>query len=189
LYSLFIIIWKRCVCIANIKKDDLPINERIRVEELMVIGPNGEQMGTKKLKDALTLANYAGLDLVLMSDNGKVAVGKIMDYNKFKYEKQKKQKEALKKQRESQKEMKEYQLSVTIDVHDFETRRKNAQEYLLKGHKIKVSLRFKGRQMAHTELGRDVLLKFADALSEVSIKESEPKLEGRNMSMILAPKK
>ena len=145
----------------------------------MVIGPNGEQMGTKKLKDALTLANYAGLDLVLMSDNGKVAVGKIMDYNKFKYEKQKKQKEALKKQRESQKEMKEYQLSVTIDVHDFETRRKNAQDYLLKGHKIKVS----------TELGRDVLLKFADALSEVSIKESEPKLEGRNMSMILAPKK
>ena len=155
----------------------------------MVIGPNGEQMGTKKLKDALTLANYAGLDLVLMSDNGKVAVGKIMDYNKFKYEKQKKQKEALKKQRESQKEMKEYQLSVTIDVHDFETRRKNAQDYLLKGHKIKVSLRFKGRQMAHTELGRDVLLKFADALSEVSTKESEPKLEGRNMSMILAPKK
>ena len=155
----------------------------------MVIGPNGEQMGTKKLKDALTLANYAGLDLVLMSDNGKVAVGKIMDYNKFKYEKQKKQKEALKKQRETQKEMKEYQLSVTIDVHDFETRRKNAESYLLKGHKIKVSLRFKGRQMAHTELGRDVLLKFAECLSEVSIKESEPKLEGRNMSMILAPKK
>ena len=155
----------------------------------MVIGPNGEQMGTKKLKDALTLANYAGLDLVLMSDNGKVAVGKIMDYNKFKYEKQKKQKEALKKQRESQKEMKEYQLSVTIDVHDFETRRKNAQEYLLKGHKIKVSLRFKGRQMAHTELGRDVLLKFAEALTDVAVVESAPKLEGRNMTMILAPKK
>ena len=85
--------------------------------------------------------------------------------------------------------IKEIKISPSIDVHDFETRRKNAQEYLLKGHKIKVSLRFKGRQMAHTELGRDVLLKFADALSEVSIKESEPKLEGRNMSMILAPKK
>ena len=146
-------------------------------------------MGTKKLNDALTLANYAGLDLVLMSNNGKVAVGKIMDYNKFKYEKQKKQKEALKKQRESQKEMKEYQLSVTIDVHDFETRRKNAQEYLLKGHKIKVSLRFKGRQMAHTELGREVLLKFAEALSDVADIESAPELVGRNMTMIFAPKK
>lgn len=184
----FYIIW-RCVCIANIKKDDLPINEKIRVEELMVIGPNGEQMGTKKLKDALTLANYAGLDLVLMSNSGKTAVGKIMDYNKYRYEKQKKQKEALKKQRENNKEIKEYQLSVKIDIHDFETRKKNASEYLKKGHKIKVSLRFKGRQLAHTELGRDVLLRFAEELSEVADKESEPKLEGRNMSMILAPKK
>ena len=103
--------------------------------------------------------------------------------------KQKKQKEALKKQRENNKEIKEYQLSVTIDVHDFETRKKNAAEYLKKGHKIKVSLRFKGRQMAHTELGRDVLLKFAEELSEVADKESEPKLEGRNMTMMLAPKK
>ncbi len=171
------------------KKDDLPINGQIRVEELMVIGPNGEQMGTKKLKDALTLANYAGLDLVLMNNSKTSAVGKIMDYNKFRYEKQKKQKEALKKQRENNKEIKEYQLSVTIDVHDFETRKKNAVEYLKKGHKIKVSLRFKGRQMAHTELGRDVLLKFAEELSEVADKESEPKLEGRNMTMMLAPKK
>ena len=184
----FLIIW-RCVCIANMKKDDLPINGQIRVEELMVIGPNGEQMGTKKLKDALTLANYAGLDLVLMNNSKTSAVGKIMDYNKFRYEKQKKQKEALKKQRENNKEIKEYQLSVTIDVHDFETRKKNAAEYLKKGHKIKVSLRFKGRQMAHTELGRDVLLKFAEELSEVADKESEPKLEGRNMTMMLAPKK
>ena len=171
------------------KKDDLPINGQIRVEELMVIGPNGEQMGTKKLKDALTLANYAGLDLVLMNNSKTSAVGKIMDYNKFRYEKQKKQKEALKKQRENNNEIKEYQLSVTIDVHDFETRKKNAAEYLKKGHKIKVSLRFKGRQMAHTELGRDVLLKFAEELSEVADKESEPKLEGRNMTMMLAPKK
>ena len=155
----------------------------------MVIGPNGEQMGTKKLQDALTLANYAGLDLVLMSSAPGHAVGKIMDYNRYRYERQKKQKEAMKRQRENNKEIKEYQLSVTIDVHDFETRRKNAASYLVKGHKIKASLRFKGRQMAHTELGRDVLLKFADALNEVSIKESEPKLEGRNMSMILAPKK
>ena len=155
----------------------------------MVIGPNGEQMGTKKLQDALTLANYAGLDLVLMNGTPGHEVGKIMDYNRYRYERQKKQKEALKKQRENNKEMKEYQLSVTIDVHDFETRRKNAQSYLEKGHKIKVSLRFKGRQMAHTELGRDVLLKFANDLSEVADIETKPELVGRNMTMILAPKK
>ena len=188
-YSIhFLNLW-RCVSISNVRKDDLPINEKIRVSELMVIGPNGEQMGTKKLQDALTLANYAGLDLVLMSSTPGHEVGKIMDYNRYRYERQKKQKEALKRQRENNKEIKEYQLSVTIDVHDFETRKKNAVEYLKKGHKIKVSLRFKGRQMAHTELGRDVLLKFAEELSEVADKESEPKLEGRNMTMMLAPKK
>lgn len=155
----------------------------------MVIGPKGEQMGTKKLSDALTIANYAGLDLVLMNATPGHAVGKIMDYNRYRYERQKKQKEALKKQRENNKEMKEYQLSVTIDVHDFETRRKNAANYLSKGHKIKVSLRFKGRQMAHTELGRDVLLKFANELVDFADIESQPELVGRNMTMILAPKK
>ena len=146
-------------------------------------------MGTKKLQDALTIANYAGLDLVLMNGTPGHAVGKIMDYNRYRYERQKKQKEAMKKQRENNKEMKEYQLSVTIDIHDFETRRKNAANYLAKGHKIKASLRFKGRQMAHTELGEEVLLSFAEALSDVADVESAPKLEGRNMTMILAPKK
>lgn len=155
----------------------------------MVIGPNGEQLGTKKLADALTLANYANLDLVLMNSNPNSAVGKIMDYNRYRYEKQKKQKEALKRQRENNKELKEYQFSVTIDIHDFETRKKNATSYLTKGHKIKASLRFKGRQMAHTELGKDVLLKFADELSDIAVIEVAPKLEGRTMTMILAPKK
>ncbi len=155
----------------------------------MVIGPNGEQMGLKKLEDAKTLANYAGLDLVLMNAGITPAVAKIMDYNKYKYEKQKKIKEAQKKQRETNKEIKEYRLSVTIDIHDFETRRKNAQEYLEKGHKIKGLIRFKGRQLAHTELGRDVLLKFAESLNEYSTIETEPKMEGRSMYIILAPKK
>ena len=185
--STFLIVW-RCLIIAK-DKNDLPINEQIRVSELMVIGPNGEQMGTKNIADALTLANYAGLDLVLMSGNSNPAVGKIMDYNKYKYEKNKKMKEAQKRQRENNKELKEYQLSVTIDVHDFNTRKKNAADYLQKGHKIKASIRFKGRQMAHPELGNDVLLKFANELSDVSEIESKPKLEGRNMFMILAPKK
>ena len=185
--SAFYNVW-RCITIAN-NKNDLKVNEEIKVSELMVIGPNGEQMGVKNITDALTLANYAGLDLVLMSGNSTPAVGKIMDYNKFKYEKQKKQKEAQKRQRETNKEIKEYRLSVVIDIHDFETRARNAKMYLEKGHKIKAQVRFKGRQMAHPELGRDVLNKFAENLSEVSIIETAPKMEGRVMYMLLAPKK
>ncbi|MFA6777750.1 MAG: translation initiation factor IF-3 [Bacilli bacterium] len=173
----------------NVRKDELPINKNIKVSELMVIGPNGEQMGSKKLEDALTLANYAGLDLVLMSGNNPQAVGKIMDYNKYRYEKQKKQKEALKTQRAGNKEIKEYQFSVKIDIGDFNTRKKNAEEYLIKGHKIKATLRFKGREMTHTDLGRNVLNRLADELSEVAVVEMSPKLEGRTMTMILAPKK
>ena len=155
----------------------------------MVIGPNGEQMGIKSLQDAKTIANFAGLDLVLMSGNSTPAVGKIIDYNKYKYEKQKKQKEAMKRQRETNKEMKEYRLSTTIDVQDFNTRVKNASEYLQKGHKVKGSIKFKGRQMAHPEIGREVLERFAENLSEVSIVEANVKQEGKNMFIILAPKK
>ena len=155
----------------------------------MVIGPNGEQMGMKNIQDALTLANYAGLDLVLMSGNSVPAVGKIIDYNKYRYEKQKKQKEASKRQRETNKEIKEYRLSVVIDVGDFATRVKNASEYLKKGHKVKALIRFKGRQMAHPELGKEVLNKFAEDLQEVSIVETAPKMDGRIMYVILAPKK
>lgn len=177
------------VLIIASNKNELPINEQIRVSELMVIGPNGEQMGVKNIKDALTLANYAGLDLVLLNENSTPPVGKILDYNKYKYEKQKKQKDAQKRARETNKDIKEYRLSVTIDVGDFETRRRNAEDYLKKGHKIKAFIRFKGRQMAHPELGKEVLLKFANSLEEVSTIEVEPKLEGRQMSLLLAPKK
>lgn len=178
----------RCVCIAK-SNNELQINEQIKVDELMVIGPNGEQMGIKKREDALTLANYAGLDLVLMSDNGVNAVGKIMDYNKYRYEKQKKTKEAKKKQRESNKELKEYRLSPNIDIHDFNTRVKNAKEYLEKGHKVKASIKFRGREMAHTELGIEVLNRFYENLEDICSIESAPKLEGRVMAMLLTPKK
>ena len=167
----------------------MPINDKIRVSEMMVIGPNGEQLGVKRRNDALTLASYAGLNLKIINANGNPAVAKIMDYNKYRYEKQKKLKEQQKRQRENNKELKEYQLSVTIDIGDFNTRKKNAENYLIKGHKIKASIRFKGRQMAHTDLGRDVLVRFADELSEVSVVEVKPRLEGRTMTMILAPKK
>ena len=154
----------------------------------MVIGPNGEQMGIKSLQDAKTIANFAGLDLVLMSGNSTPAVGKIIDYNKYKYEKQKKQKEAMKRQRETNKELKEYRLSTVIDIQDFNTRVKNASGYLVKGHKVKGSIRFKGRQMAHPEIGREVLQKFADNLSDVSVIETPVKQEGKNMFILLAPK-
>ncbi len=175
----------------NIKSNDLPINKEIKVNQLMVIGPNGEKMGVKSLQDALTIASFAGLDLVLMNKGSDQPVGKIMDYNKYKYEKNKKTKDALKKQRESNKEMKEYQLSVKIDIHDFDTRKKHAQEYLIKGHKIKVTIRFRGRELEHIDVGRDVMLKFAEGLSDYCTIESMPSMEGktRTMTMVLAPKK
>ena len=153
----------------------------------MVIGPNGEQLGVKSKQDALTLAGYAGFDLVLMSDSGNMPVCKIMDYNKFKYEKKKKTKEAQKKQRETMIETKEFRLSVNIDIHDFNTRVKQASKYLEKGHRIKAGIRFRGREMAHTELGKDVLIRFADALKEFGAVEKQPTMEMRSMYMMIAP--
>ena len=174
-------------CTIASKERDLFINEQIRAKEVMVIGPNGEQLGVKPIKDALTLANYAGFDLVLMNSNANPPVCKIMDYNKFKYENKKRAKENIKKQRESNLEMKEYRLSVAIDIHDFNTRVNNSRKYLEKGHKIKASIKFKGREMSHPELGRDVLIRFADALNEVAQIEQKPTMEGRYMTMILMP--
>ena len=125
------------------REKDLYINEQIRAKEVLVIGPNGEQLGVKQIKDALTLASYAGFDLVLINPNGKPPVCKIMDYNRYKYDQKKKQKENMKRQRETNLDMKEYRLSVSIDIHDFNTRVNNATKYLQKGHKVKVTIRFK----------------------------------------------
>ena len=172
--------------IAN-NRNDQPINEEIKASNVLVIGPNGEQVGIKPIADALTLANYAGLDLVLLNPNADPPVCKVMDYNKYRYEKQKQKKEALKKQRANATEVKEFRLSPVIDVGDFETKLKQVTKYLEKGDKIKLSIRFKGRQMAHTELGKDVLEKFAGRLEDISIIEQEAKLDGRSMTMLLAP--
>ena len=171
------------------KEKNLFINEQIRAKEVMVIGPNGEQLGIKSINDARTLANYARFDLVLISPGANPPVCKIMDYNKFKYENKKKQKENIKKQRETNLELKEYRLSVRIDIHDFDTRVRNASKYLEKGHKIKASIRFRGREMAYTDLGKDVMLRFAKSLEEAGEIEQQPKLEGHIMTMILMPKK
>jgi len=156
---------------------------------VLVIGPNGEQVGVKSLEDALALSNYANLDLVLINPLGEPPVAKVMDYNKYRYEKQKKVKEALKKQRASQSETKEFRLSPVIDIGDFETKLRNVRKYLEKGDKIKLSIRFKGRQMAHTELGEEMLQKFVARLEDVAVVEQAPKLDGRSMAMLVAPKK
>lgn len=174
--------------IAN-SKGDLLINEQIRAREVLVVGPKGEQLGVKSLSDALTLASYASYDLVLISPNANPPVCKIMDYNKFRYEKQKRQKESMKKQKANMSQLKEYRLSPTIDVGDFETKLRNVIKYLQKGDRIKVSVRFKGRQMAHTELGEEVLNRFASKLEEYADVQEKPKLDGRQMTMLLVPKK
>ena len=176
--------------VFNIAKEKMNlINEQIKCREMMVIGPNGEQLGLKSGQDALTLAGYAGFDLVLMSENANPPVCKIMDYNKFRYEKKKKSKDALKKQRETIVDTKEFRLSVTIDKHDFDTRVRNARKNLEKGSKIKASIRFKGRQIAHPELAQEVLIRFSNELSDISEIEIQPKLEGRSIFMQLTPKK
>lgn len=169
--------------------DNMLINDQIKCPQVLVIGPNGEQVGVKPIGDALTLASYAALDLVLISPNANPPVCKVMDYNKFRYEKQKKAKEAMKKQRASMSELKEYRLSPVIDVGDFETKLRNASKYLEKGDRIKLTVRFKGRQMAHTELGKEVLDRFAERVNEIADVEQKPKLEGRQMTMLLVPKK
>lgn len=184
---LVFILFMEVFDIAN-NKDNL-INEQIKSKEMMVIGPNGEQLGIKSRQDALTLASYAGFDLVLMSEGANPPVCKIMDYNRFKYEKKKKAKEQQKKQREAIVDIKEFRLSVTIDKHDFDTRVKNAKKALEKGDKVKASIRFKGRQISHPELAEDVLKKFEESLSDIAETEISPRLEGRSMFMQLTPKK
>ena len=165
----------------------MPINEEIRVDKMLVIGPNGEQLGIKSKEEALTLASYAGFDLVLINDKADNAVCKLMDYNKFKYEKKKKLKESQKKQRENNAELKEYRLSPNIDVHDFNTKLTNAKKYLEKGHKVKLSIRFKGREMQFTDKGKEVLLRFAESLNEVGTLDNAPTLDGRNMMAMISP--
>lgn len=174
--------------IAN-NKNNMLINDQIKVKEVLVIGPNGEQVGIKSIQDALTLASYAALDLVLISPNANPPVCKVMDYNKFRYEKKKKAKEALKKQKANMSELKEYRLSPVIDIGDFETKLRNATKYLQKGDRVKLTIRFKGRQMAHTELGKEVLLRFSDRVKDFADVQDKPKLDGRIMTMLLVPKK
>ncbi len=172
-----------------VSKGNLLINDQIKVSHALVIGPNGEQVGVKSIGDALTLASYANLDLVLINPTGTPPVCKVMDYNKYRYEKSKKEKEALRRQRVNSVETKEFRLSPNIDVGDFETKINNVTKYLLKGDKIKLTIRFKGRQLAHIDLGKEVLIRFANRLMDIAEVVENPKLDGKNMSMLISPKK
>ena len=164
-------------------------NEKIKAKQVLVIGPSGEQLGVKSIEDALTLASTAGFDLVQMGGKEDEPVCKLMDYNKYKYERSKKAKEASKKQKNNNAELKEFRFSVNIDVHDFNTKVNQAIKYLQKGHKVKATVRFRGREMAHTELGEDVLNRVAAAISESGSVEKKPTMEARSMYMMIAPVK
>nr|WP_064097960.1 translation initiation factor IF-3 [Sutcliffiella horikoshii] len=162
------------------------VNDGIRAREVRLIGQNGDQLGIKSKVEALEIAARANLDLVMVAPNAKPPVCRIMDYGKFRFEQQKKDKEARKNQKVIS--LKEVRLSPSIDEHDFNTKLRNAIKFLEKGDKVKASIRFKGRAITHKEIGQRVLDRFSAACAEVSTVESHPKMDGRSMFLILAPK-
>jgi len=162
------------------------INDEIRDREVRLISDEGEQLGIMSAAEALDRAEEAGLDLVKISPNAVPPVCKLMDYGKFRFEQQKREKEARKNQKVV--EIKEVRMSPGIDVGDFNVKLRNAQKFLGEGNRVKVTVRFRGREMAHTDIGRDLLLKFAESCGEIASMDKEPKLEGRHMNMFLSPK-
>jgi len=169
-----------------ISKEAQQINGEIRDKELRVVSADGEQLGIMSAKAALKLAEDSDLDLVKIAPQAKPPVCKIMDYSKFRYEQAKREKENRKNQKQI--ETKEIRLSVTIDVGDFNTKVNQAKKFLASGHKLKVSIRLKGRMMAHSDLGVDNMKRFADAVAEEANVDKAPKLEGRQILMFLSPK-
>ncbi|SDJ74720.1 translation initiation factor IF-3 [Alkalibacterium thalassium] len=165
---------------------DMIVNDRIRANEVRLIGKDGEQIGVVQRKEALRLAEEANMDLVLVSPNAKPPVARVMDYGKYRYEQQKKEREARKNQKVVN--IKEIRLSPTIDDHDFDTKLRNARKFLEKGDKVKVSIRFRGRAITHKDIGREVLERMAEKASDISQVESKAKMDGRSMFLMLAPK-
>ena len=166
------------------KSKELEINGQIRDREVRLIGADGEQKGVVSIQVAMRAAEEAGLDLVKIAPQAVPPVCKVLDYGKYRFEQQKKEKEAKKNQKVV--EVKETRLSLNIDTNDFNTKLNQTAKFLAAGHKVKVSIRFRGREMAHTDLGLEVQKKFAAALPEAVV-EKQPKLEGRSMQMFLAP--
>ena len=163
------------------------INGLIRDKEVRVIGENGDQLGIMSAKEAMKLAQEAELDLVKIAPKAQPPVCKIIDYGKYRYELARKEKEAKKKQKTV--EVKEVRLSPNIDANDLNTKVNNAKKFISKGNKVKVTLRFRGREMAHMQQSKHILDDFAELLADVASVEKAPKLEGRSMSMVLTEKR
>ena len=163
------------------------LNEQIRDKEIRLVGEDGEQLGIMSAKDALKMAKEAGLDLVKIAPTAKPPVCKIVDYGKYRYEQARREKEAKKKQKVT--EVKEIHLSPNIDVNDLTTKANQARKFVEKGNKVKVALRFRGREMAHMATGKEVLDTFFEKVSDVAVVEKPAKLEGRSMIMVLAEKR
>ena len=185
LYAFFIF-WRYKTISTNNNKD-LPINEEIKAPEVRVIGTNNEQLGIMKIEDARSYAFSNNVDLVLIAPTATPPVCRAIDYGKFCFERDKREKEAKKKQVIVK--VKEVQLSCRIEQHDFDTRVNQAKKFLGEGNKVKAVVRFKGREMAHMDLGREVILKFQEALTGIGSADKKPTLEGRYMHIILSPVK
>ena len=170
----------------NISSKEQQINEEIRDKEIRVISDDGEQLGIMSAAEALKIAESRNLDLVKIAPMAKPPVCKVMDYGKFRFEKAKKEKEAKKNQKII--EIKEVRLSLNIDTHDFDTKINHARKFISQGNKVKVSIRFRGREMAHPELGLVIMKRCSEALEDCASVEKAAKLEGRQMLMFLAPK-
>ena len=163
------------------------INEQIRDKEIRLVGEDGSQLGVMPTRDAMRMAEEAGLDLVKIAPTAKPPVCKIVDYGKYKYEMLRKEKEARKKQRTI--EIKEIRLSPNIDTNDLNTKINAASKFLTKGDRVKITLRFRGREMAHMNSSKHILDDFAQSLSDISVVEKAPKVEGRSMTMFLTEKR
>ena len=172
--------------VLTIAKLDHQLNEEIRDKEVRLIGADGAQLGIVSSAEANAMAEAQGLDLVKISPNAVPPVCKIMDYSKFCYDQKKREKDARKNQRVV--EIKEIRMSPSIDTNDLNTKVKSAQKFLADGNRVKVSVRFRGREMAHTNIGEKLLLDFAASCAEIANMEKSPKLEGRFMAIFLTPK-
>ena len=173
---------------APVRDDNGPrINEDIRVKEVRLIDETGENRGVVSIKEALAAAEEAGLDLIEISPQANPPVCKILDIGKYKYEMQKRKAEAKKKQKVV--EIKELKLRPMIDTHDYEVKVKQAKKFLSEGNKVKFTMRYKGREMNTADMGKDVLMRLLDDLEGICKVESEPKMEGKQMMMVIAPKK
>lgn len=172
--------------VLYIATKELSINEEIRAKEVRVIDENGEQLGVVATAAALSKAYDKGLDLVEISPNSEPPVCRIMDYGKYRFEREKKEKEQKKKQTTI--DIKEIQLSCRIDTHDFETKLKHARKFLENGAKVKVCIKFKGREMSHTAIGLEVIQRFGEACSDIGVIEKMPVLDGRQMIMFVNSK-